>query len=280
MFQRGLILVVVLMFLCVPYAPACAVTPVDSGTTTATSTSTSTATNTNTNTIGNITGGAGGAGGNANVNSTINPMFVNTPVTTSSATVQNNPNFTNHNTNRQNQNQNQDQGQTQSNSNHVSNRVSNNNGQTISPSLSVINPQNLLPAPEVSVLIPLQGGKVGDWTATMPMFDNSALVKFNPNKDIVVKILDVYFGNPFSRITYEEVEQYLLNKASAYDGTKDKIRYTVKYQDSVITSGLGGGGAISATGNDGGVGSSGSIVPGISKSTANPIFIITFYEIK
>ena len=107
-----------------------------------------------------------------------------------------------------------------------------------------------------------------------------ALRKFDPEKDVIVKVLDVYFGNPFSRITYDEIESYLLKKADKYDAHRSKIRYSVKYQDSVITAGVGGGGAISSGAVDGLTSTTGAILPGVTKSTANPIFIISFYEIR
>ena len=155
-----------------------------------------------------------------------------------------------------------------------------NNGQTVAP-VQVVNTPSMLQAPEINpfYLMPLQGGKVGDATNTMPQFDNPALRPLQKN-DRVVKVLDVYFGNIFSRITYEEVEEYLLKKAEKYDGKKGKIRYSVKYQDSVITTGMGGGASLSGSGNEGTMSSTGSILPGASKSTANPIFFITFYEVK
>jgi len=139
-----------------------------------------------------------------------------------------------------------------------------------------------LNAPEINpyYLAPLQGGKIGDCTKSMPRYAHPALVKLNYDTDVVLKILDVYFGNPFNRITYEEIEAYVLDKGSKYDGSKGNIRYTVKWQDSVITSGMGGGGAISGTSDSGLTSTSGAILPGATKSTANPIFIVTFYEVQ
>ena len=149
-------------------------------------------------------------------------------------------------------------------------------------SVTINEAKNLTASPEINpyYLAPLQGGKVGDCTKSMPRFANPALVKLNPETDIIVKVLDVYFGSVFSRITYEEVEQYLLEKASKYDGTNGTIRYSVKWQDSVITAGMGGGGAVAHTSDTGLTGNSAAILPGATKSTANPIFIITFYEIQ
>jgi hypothetical protein len=277
---------------------------------TATATATSTGGNASVSNV-SATGGSGGAGGSATIqagaiqnsptynNSAVN---VNKPVNTLSQTqgISNSGNSSvgngfgnfspnasatiqkgavqNYNANVQGQKQGQQQQQGQKQGQGQSQSV--NNGQTVAPVQNVNTPA-MLQAPEINpfYLMPLQGGRVGDATGILPRFANAALVKLTAN-DVVVKILDVYFGNPFSRITYDELESYLLNKASKYDATKKKIRYSVKFQDSVITSGMGGGAALSNSGADGTMSSTGSILPGISKSTANPIFIITFYEVR
>ncbi len=165
--------------------------------------------------------------------------------------------------------------------NTVSNDTAVNNGQVVAPSQVYNEAAQPLAAPEINpfYLTPMQGGKIGDCTTTMPKFQNKSLTRLSSN-DVVVKVLDVYFGNPFSRITYEEVESYLIEKANKYNGKKGNIRYTVKFQDSVITSGVGGGGAVSDTSQSGFTSSTGSILPGVSRSTMNPIFIITFYEVE
>jgi len=165
--------------------------------------------------------------------------------------------------------------------NTVSNDTAVNNGQVVAPSQVYNEAAQPLAAPEINpfYLTPMQGGKIGDCTTTMPKFQNKALTRLSSN-DVVVKVLDVYFGNPFSRITYEEVETYLIEKANKYDGKKGNIRYTVKFQDSVMTTGVGGGGAVSDTSQSGFTSSTGSILPGVSRSTMNPIFIITFYEVE
>ena len=147
-------------------------------------------------------------------------------------------------------------------------------------SISNVEERELLAAPQISPFsIPiLQGGKIGDMTEAMPNFASPVLTKLT-RYDYIVGILDVYYGSVFSRITYDELESYLLKKSSKYDVNK-KIRYSVKYQDSVMSGGVGGGVAGSLASSNGLESTTGSILPGIHRSTANPIFIITFYEVK
>lgn len=126
----------------------------------------------------------------------------------------------------------------------------------------------------------LQGGRIGDMTAAMPLFADASLTPLGKD-DRIIEVLDVFSGNIFSRITYGEVETFLLSKAKKYSG-KTNIRYSVKYQDSAISSGVGGGLAGSLTSSNGfdsatGVG---AILPGVHRSTANPLFIITFYRVQ
>jgi hypothetical protein len=153
-----------------------------------------------------------------------------------------------------------------------------NNGQNIAPSQVINEAKNLQVAPEVNpfILYPLQGGKFGEFTNYMPKF--KLLKPLKRDTDVVVNVLNTYYGYPWNRITLEEVEKYALSKAE--DNTGKNVRYSVLYQDSVITSGLGGGAAASGTSNSGLSSSTGSILPGMTKSTANPIFIITFYEVE
>lgn len=164
----------------------------------------------------------------------------------------------------------------------VQNKV--NNNQVIAPSQSIVvegSQRSAQAAPEINpfYLVPLQNGKYGDYTKALPRFKNPALVKLAEN-DVVVKVLDVYYGNIFSRITFEEYEAYLLKKAEKYDGTNDNIRYTVHFQESVITAGTGGGAGMSGNSDSGNTAYSGGLLPSIAKTTANPYFIITFYEVE
>lgn len=179
---------------------------------------------------------------------------------------------------RQDQKQNQGQSQYSSVRNTVKNSV--NSGQIVAPSQTINEEKELLTPPQISpvYLYPLQGGKIVDYTQYLPKFAH-AVLKPLQETDIVVEVLDVYFGNVFNRITFEEVEQVLLEKAKNYDGSKGDIRFKVRFQDSVINGGTGGGGAVSASSNSGYTANTAAILPGITKSTYNPIFNIIFYRI-
>jgi len=166
-----------------------------------------------------------------------------------------------------------------SNSSSKSNSKSNANN-SFEANINYNNDRDVLNTPQVVPFeVPiLQGGKIGDMTDVMPNFANPVLIRLT-RYDYIVSVLDVYYGNIFSRITYDELEQYLLKKAANYDAKK-KIRYSVKYKDSVSSGGVGGGVAGSLVSGNGLDGGTLSVLPGIHRSTADPIFIITFYEVK
>lgn len=185
------------------------------------------------------------------------------------------------------QKQSQNQGQSQYSSNAIRNTVGNtvktsvNSGQIVAPSQTINEERELLAPPQITpiYLTPIQGGKIVDFTQHLPKFANKALKPLQ-STDVVVDILGVHFGNVFSRITFEEVEQILLKVAKNYDGSKGDVRFVVRYQDSTITGGTGGGGAVSAASNSGYTGNTAAILPGIAKSTYNPIFHIIFYQVE
>jgi len=199
--------------------------------------------------------------------------------------------FGDHQNQNQNQNQNQKQtqiqGQTQSVNNKVSSSInnkvgigvgiSNNAGQNI----AITEERDRVDLPVITpiYLAPVPSGRLGDYTNSLPKFANKALVPLQEN-DVVIEILDVHFGFFFNRITFEEVEQMLLEKAKLYDASKGDIRYKVRFQDSGIAGGIGGGGAVGTDSNSGGTGNTMAILPGVAKSTYNPIFHITFYRIE
>jgi hypothetical protein len=172
------------------------------------------------------------------------------------------------------------------------------NADSKSGAVAIVNPTiqmgSGITAPEVfPVNVPiLQSGKIGDVTAILPEFDNPALVKLVVNDirdskgvvlikhDIVVKVLDVYYGYWCDRITYEEVESYLISKASNYDGSKGKIRYSVKYKDASHALAVGGGGGASGISNEYPISGTGIVGVGGVWAVHSPYFIITFYEVK
>jgi hypothetical protein len=126
-------------------------------------------------------------------------------------------------------------------------------------------------APQINTFeLPIyQQGKIGDITATMPEFKG---LKKLDKKDIIAKIVAVYDGNWLSRIRLEDLEVAILKNVPQ----GNKIRYSVKFKDSVTTGGVGGG----ATGSLSNDPVSGAVLPGYHQSTQNPQFIITVYEIE
>jgi len=157
-----------------------------------------------------------------------------------------------------------------------------NNNQTIAPvqTLSVTEARQSINAPnlEAFYLVPLQNGRYGDYTKAMPKFKNPSLTPLK-GTDEVVKVIAVYFGYSFNRITFDEIESYSLAKAEGIDGSKGNVRYSVRFQESVITTGSGGSAGIADTSGSGLTSWSGGILPSVSKSSSNPMFVITFYEI-
>ncbi len=147
--------------------------------------------------------------------------------------------------------------------------------------------QQLPPAPQIfPTMIPiLQGGKVGDITELMPRFSITSLRPLDLAKDSVKKMIGVFQGGAFSRIRLHEIEEKLIGKAkqlqeNGFDVAK--TRYRVQYKDSVVSAGIGGGGAASGAGIEGGTGASGSlaILPGFHRSTVDPMFILKFYLVE
>jgi len=183
--------------------------------------------------------------------------------------------------------QGQMQGQSQYSNSTIRNTVGStvktsvNSGQIVAPTQTINEERELLAPPQITpiYLTPIQGGKIVDFTQHLPKFANKALKPLQ-STDVVIDVLGVHFGNVFSRITFEEVEQMLLKVAKDYDGSKGDVRFVVRYQDSAITGGAGGGGAVSAASNSGYTGNTSAIFPGITKSTYNPIFHIIFYKVE
>lgn len=204
--------------------------------------------------------------------------------------VNNNVNKSNVNVRSMNtQNQGQTQGQVQTQTQSQAQAQLQNNNQNISPTqtTSVYNVQEreLLAAPEVNpISIPIiQNGRIGDMTSEMPRFANKGLTKLNKEKDVIVHILKVYTGGWFTSVRLEDLEVDLMEQVNELDQEKiekGKVRYSVKYKDSASSNGIGGGVASSVSSNGGLDASTGSILPGYHDSTANPKFIITFYEVE
>jgi len=148
-------------------------------------------------------------------------------------------------------------------------------GNLNSSSVSIVKERELLAAPQIAPweLPAYQNGKIGDYTANLPNF--KGLTKLT-GKDIVVSVIKVVNGSWLSRIRLEDLEKELID--NKVDG--EKVRYTVRFKDSVSTGGIGGGAGGSVANTDGLSSGTGSILPGYHSSTHNPQFIITFYEVE
>jgi hypothetical protein len=138
------------------------------------------------------------------------------------------------------------------------------------------------------VVIPLiQGGKVGDITAQLPKF---AYVGLTPlTKDDKVVDLKVRLGSIFDRVRLEDIELDLIAFYKEVAGTKKwdpkKMRFLVQYKDSVMGAGIGGGGSAGASAINGGASQYGgagslSVLPGYTRSTADPMYVMKLYLIE
>ena len=162
--------------------------------------------------------------------------------------------------------------------------VNNTGNNTGTASVKVITPRNALPAPEIIPMnIPLlQGGKIGDFTIAMPLFADPVLTPLARN-DKVIRVLEVYYGSMFSRITYEEIEAFAIEKAQDFHGDQYKnlnIRYSVHFKDRSKSAGVGGGAAAStssASANP--IAGTAAILPGMTQGMADPVFVVTFYSV-
>jgi hypothetical protein len=176
------------------------------------------------------------------------------------------------------------------------------NSDSKSGAVAIVNPTiqmgSGITAPEVfPVNVPImQGGKIGDVTSIMPKFKNLALTPlqredvYTKNEkgvftlvkkaDVIVKVFPPYYGYWCDRITYEEVEEYLISKAENYDGSKGKIRYSVKYKDASHALAVGGGGGASGISNEYPISGTGVLGVGGVWAVHDPYFIITFYEVE
>jgi len=172
------------------------------------------------------------------------------------------------------QTQGQQQGQLQGQVQGINAPMNNNTG------VSVVTDRPLLTTPNITPIeLPiLLNGRIGDYT-TLPKFANPALIPLDYKKDVVVKVLAIYSGSFLSRIRLEDLEKTLIDKAQ---GLKGNIRYVVQFKDSVTTGGIGGGlsgGSSEQYANGGSTGAL-AVLPGYHTSTANPQFIIKFYQIQ
>jgi len=144
-----------------------------------------------------------------------------------------------------------------------------------------------MPVPVFPNPIPLiQGGRVGDITVSLPGF---AYVGLRPlgNGDKVLDLV-VKSGSIFDRVRLEDIELDVIKfYKKTIEGKKwneTMVRYAVQYKDSAMGAGIGGGGASSVSGLGNGataVGGTGSlaVLPGYTRSTADPVYVIKLYLI-
>jgi len=163
---------------------------------------------------------------------------------------------------KQSQKQSQKQGQNQS--------------QTAVGNVTVTNEKPYMGAPGlVQTDVPiLQTGKIGDFTDSLPKIGGLDPLK---KDDQVIRVAAVYSGNVFWRIRFEDVVIALIEKGSIHI-QEGNIRYSVWFKDSVTSGcvGLPMSGAASDNAMSGSIGSTN----GYCQTTANPQFVITFYEVK
>ena len=161
-----------------------------------------------------------------------------------------------------------------------------------------------LPAalPIIPQVIPLiQGGRVGDVTGQVIKF---AIAAKPYNGELVVKVLKIVNGSIFDRVRLEDIERDIFSsykslvggdkwyedpKGEKANGRKNldpkKIRYLVQYKDSAMGAGMNVGGAGSASalnGSSSAYGGTGSVSAGFgyTRSTADPLYIIKWFQIE
>jgi hypothetical protein len=138
--------------------------------------------------------------------------------------------------------------------------------------------------------IPLiQGGRVGDVTAQMVKFSIQGKPYSSDMK--VVKVLKIVKGSIFDRTRLEDIEidfldawKGIVDKYASKNFDLSKVAYIVQYKDSAMGAGVGGGGAASLSSlsstNPFGSTISGAVLPGYTRSTADPAYFIKFFLVE
>ena len=148
---------------------------------------------------------------------------------------------------------------------------------TVSNNTSISNPREAIFVPAVSIpTAPILSGEVTRYNL-LPKFANQALTPYNGEP--VISILYYSYGNIFSRITVEELPQFLLDAGVEFSD-KINIRYDVicKKASHGLAVGLGGSAANTALdGNNSGggvIGASGAF------AVASPYCAVWLYSVK
>ena len=132
----------------------------------------------------------------------------------------------------------------------------------------------------------IQGGKVGDITEQLPHFKGLKPLKISNGESEEVEEVEVFSGSIFSRTRLQNLWPDILKyykKVLDKGWDPAKIRYRVYYKDSAMGAGVGGGGGVGGSGistaGTSGIQGMGAILPGYTRSTADPMYILIFCKI-
>jgi hypothetical protein len=214
-------------------------------------------------------GGKGGDGGNAVAiagggSATIQKGAVDNKNTNTNL----NTNL-NSNKNIQGQKQNQSQGQSLFNSNAAK--------ADASAQQSIEYPREAIGVPAINMpTTSVLSGEIYRYKL-LPKFANLALTQYN--NELVVKTIYYSYGNIFSRITPEELPDFLMEKAADYK-TKINIRYDVICKKSSHNLAVGTGGSGSTTTTDGNISTGGVLGAAGGWTVVDSYCAIWLYEIQ
>jgi len=142
----------------------------------------------------------------------------------------------------------------------------------------------------------LQGGRVGDVTDQLPRFkgllplklprivENGSVKVLDPGEEVDLDSVQEYSRSIFSRTRLQDLWSHVNKAYKDYckvvgDGSIKNIRFRVYYKDSSVGSGIGGGAQVGGSGITGAgnaVQGMGAILPGMNRSTADPMYIPVF----
>ena len=218
----------------------------------------------------NAYGGNGGQGGSATIES---GAIKNTNTSTNINANTNLNTNTNTNVNAQGQAQKQSQGQLQGQSQTAVGKVTT----KVSNNTSIDTPRDAIYVPAINLPIaPILSGKVFRYTL-LPAFANKGLTPYNGER--VKSILFDSYGNIFSRITVEELPQFLMKKAAEYS-QRANVRTDVICKDAGHGLGIGVGGGSSITAADGNSSNGGVLGASGSFAVTNPYCAVWIYQIE
>jgi len=136
----------------------------------------------------------------------------------------------------------------------------------------------------------IQGGRVGDVTGQIVKFAIPATPYTSSDK--VIRVLKIVKGSILDRVRLEDIEIDLLDgfksivkKYGSKDFNLAKVKYLVQYKDSAMGAGIGGGSSGTISGLNGGSAAYGgtgglAVLPGYTRSTVDPMYIIKFFLVE